>query len=194
MQASYFALFASLLKPSHRYNSNSWMPCLCVTTSIYLVLSISSSNLASSGHSKASPDLARPGIPSCCFWSRCRQPWEWIYDEQYASLTGKLHIVDSAIESRNHLMKSAFCEEMDKISFGAMFYFKFMVILLVLNYKFWIAQIQRSIEERVASGLDTTSLDDEAFNVETSLDRCILRLIASCCNSKYSATTPHLEW
>ncbi|EPS71032.1 hypothetical protein M569_03722, partial [Genlisea aurea] len=46
----------------------------------------------------------------------------------------------------------------------------------------YISQIQRTIEERVASGHDTTSLDDEAFNLETSLDRCILRLIASCCN------------
>ncbi|PIN06279.1 WD40 repeat protein [Handroanthus impetiginosus] len=45
-----------------------------------------------------------------------------------------------------------------------------------------LSRIQRSIEERAASGHDTTSLDDEAFNLETSLDRCILRLIASCCN------------
>ncbi|KAK4426922.1 hypothetical protein Salat_1461000 [Sesamum alatum] len=49
-------------------------------------------------------------------------------------------------------------------------------LLLVLTW------VQRSIEERAASGHDTTSLDDEAFNLETSLDRCILRLIASCCN------------
>ncbi|KAH6822323.1 transducin family protein / WD-40 repeat family protein [Perilla frutescens var. hirtella] len=46
-----------------------------------------------------------------------------------------------------------------------------------------LSRIQRNIEERGASGLDTTSLYDEAFNFETSLDRCILRLIASCCNS-----------
>ncbi|KAG6413774.1 hypothetical protein SASPL_126488 [Salvia splendens] len=46
-----------------------------------------------------------------------------------------------------------------------------------------LSRIQRSIEEREASGLDCTLLDDEAFTVETSLDRCILRLIASCCNS-----------
>ncbi|XP_051117098.1 protein ENHANCER OF LHP1 1 isoform X2 [Andrographis paniculata] len=45
-----------------------------------------------------------------------------------------------------------------------------------------LSQIQRSMEERAASGLDTASLDDEAFNLEASLDRCILRLIASCCN------------
>ncbi|KAL1554815.1 WD repeat and HMG-box DNA-binding protein 1-like [Salvia divinorum] len=46
-----------------------------------------------------------------------------------------------------------------------------------------LSRIQRSIEERADSGLDCTLLDDEAFTVETSLDRCILRLIASCCNS-----------
>ncbi|KAK6153502.1 hypothetical protein DH2020_013141 [Rehmannia glutinosa] len=45
-----------------------------------------------------------------------------------------------------------------------------------------LSQASRSIEERAGSGHDTTSLDDEAFNLETSLDRCILRLIASCCN------------
>ncbi|KAL0463724.1 UNVERIFIED_CONTAM: hypothetical protein Slati_0260000 [Sesamum latifolium] len=45
-----------------------------------------------------------------------------------------------------------------------------------------LSLVQRSMEERAASGHDTTSLDDEAFNLETSLDRCILRLIASCCN------------
>lgn len=45
-----------------------------------------------------------------------------------------------------------------------------------------LLQIQQRIEEMAAAGLDTTSLDDEAFNVETALDRCILRLIASCCN------------
>lgn len=45
-----------------------------------------------------------------------------------------------------------------------------------------LCQIQRRIEEMIASGQDTTSLDDEAFNVEAALDRCILRLIASCCN------------
>lgn len=35
-----------------------------------------------------------------------------------------------------------------------------------------------------AAGLDTTAVDDEAFNVEAAQDRCILRLIASCCNGK----------
>ncbi|XP_023762447.1 protein ENHANCER OF LHP1 1 [Lactuca sativa] len=46
-----------------------------------------------------------------------------------------------------------------------------------------LSQIQRKIEEKEAMGDDdTTSLEDEAFNIETALDRCILRLIASCCN------------
>jgi chromosome transmission fidelity protein 4 len=38
------------------------------------------------------------------------------------------------------------------------------------------------MEEMVALGLDTTAYDDEAFNMEAALDRCILRLITSCCN------------
>ncbi|KAL3617829.1 hypothetical protein CASFOL_038150 [Castilleja foliolosa] len=46
-----------------------------------------------------------------------------------------------------------------------------------------LSQIQRSMEERAALGQDTTLLDDDSFNLETSLDRCIYRLIASCCNS-----------
>ena len=45
-------------------------------------------------------------------------------------------------------------------------------------------QIQKQIEEMSGSGLDTTSLDDEAFNVEAAQDKCILRLIASCCNGQ----------
>ncbi|CAI9786762.1 unnamed protein product [Fraxinus pennsylvanica] len=45
-----------------------------------------------------------------------------------------------------------------------------------------LCQIQKKIEEMVAAGEYTTSLDDETFNLEASLDRCILRLIASCCN------------
>lgn len=34
------------------------------------------------------------------------------------------------------------------------------------------------------AGLETSALDDEAFNVEAAMDRCILRLIANCCNGK----------
>ncbi|XP_057952371.1 protein ENHANCER OF LHP1 1 [Malania oleifera] len=45
-----------------------------------------------------------------------------------------------------------------------------------------LSKIQKLSEEMAAAGLDTTSLDDEAFNIEATLDRCILRLIASCCN------------
>lgn len=45
-------------------------------------------------------------------------------------------------------------------------------------------QIQKRIEENAAAGRDTASLDDEAFTIEAALDRCILRLIASCCNGE----------
>ncbi|KAI3777496.1 hypothetical protein L1987_47296 [Smallanthus sonchifolius] len=44
-----------------------------------------------------------------------------------------------------------------------------------------LSQIQRRIQETEALGQDATSLDDEALNSEAALDRCILRLIASCC-------------
>nr|CAD1839418.1 unnamed protein product [Ananas comosus var. bracteatus] len=46
-----------------------------------------------------------------------------------------------------------------------------------------LSQMQKKIEEMVASGQDTTGLDDEAFSTEAAIDRCILRLIASCCNA-----------
>lgn len=45
-------------------------------------------------------------------------------------------------------------------------------------------QIQKRMEEMAGVGLDTTALDDEAFNMEATQDRCILRLIASCCNGE----------
>lgn len=45
-------------------------------------------------------------------------------------------------------------------------------------------QIQRQIEEVDAAGLDTSSLDDEAFKMETAQDQCILRLIGSCCHGE----------
>ncbi|XP_052167833.1 protein ENHANCER OF LHP1 1 [Oryza glaberrima] len=48
--------------------------------------------------------------------------------------------------------------------------------------KLHLSQIQKKIEEMAALGLDTIALDDEAFNMEAALDRCILRLISSCCN------------
>lgn len=44
------------------------------------------------------------------------------------------------------------------------------------------SQIQMKIEEAGRIGVDATKLDDEAFNIEAALDRCILRLIANCCN------------
>ncbi|KAK1422282.1 hypothetical protein QVD17_25282 [Tagetes erecta] len=44
-----------------------------------------------------------------------------------------------------------------------------------------LSQIQRRIKETEALGQDAASLDDEALNSEAALDRCILRLIASCC-------------
>ncbi|KAK6925172.1 Minichromosome loss protein Mcl1, middle region [Dillenia turbinata] len=46
-----------------------------------------------------------------------------------------------------------------------------------------ITQIQQKMEAVAAAGQDTTALDDEAFSLEAALDRCILRLIASCCNA-----------
>ncbi|KAF6171356.1 hypothetical protein GIB67_009497 [Kingdonia uniflora] len=46
-----------------------------------------------------------------------------------------------------------------------------------------LSQTQKRIEEMSAVGKDTTLIDDEAFSMEMSLDRCILRLIAGCCNA-----------
>uniref|UniRef100_A0A0A9CDN0 WDHD1/CFT4 helical bundle domain-containing protein n=1 Tax=Arundo donax TaxID=35708 RepID=A0A0A9CDN0_ARUDO len=48
--------------------------------------------------------------------------------------------------------------------------------------KLHLSQIQKKMEEMAALGLDTTAFDDEAFNTEAALDRCILRLISSCCS------------
>ncbi|KAK9669066.1 hypothetical protein RND81_13G106900 [Saponaria officinalis] len=45
-----------------------------------------------------------------------------------------------------------------------------------------LSQIQKKIDLAEAAGMDCTVLDDEAFDTEAALDRCILRLIASCCN------------
>lgn len=45
-----------------------------------------------------------------------------------------------------------------------------------------LSQIQKKIEEMAALALDVTAFEDEAFNTEAALDRCILRLISSCCN------------
>ncbi|XP_047329703.1 protein ENHANCER OF LHP1 1 [Impatiens glandulifera] len=45
-----------------------------------------------------------------------------------------------------------------------------------------LSQINKTIDEMTDTGVDTTELDDEAFTIEAGLDRCILKLIASCCN------------
>ncbi|KAL0915498.1 hypothetical protein M5K25_015920 [Dendrobium thyrsiflorum] len=44
-------------------------------------------------------------------------------------------------------------------------------------------QILEKIDENAAAGLDTSALDDEAFDMESAIDRCILRLISTCCNA-----------
>lgn len=49
----------------------------------------------------------------------------------------------------------------------------------------FVLQIQQRMEEMAKSGLNTSVLDDEAFNMEAAQDRCILRLIASCCNGEF---------
>lgn len=46
------------------------------------------------------------------------------------------------------------------------------------------SQIQKRMEDMAGACLDTTALDDESFNMEATQDRCILRLIASCCNGE----------
>ncbi|OEL35871.1 WD repeat and HMG-box DNA-binding protein 1 [Dichanthelium oligosanthes] len=48
--------------------------------------------------------------------------------------------------------------------------------------KLHLSQIKKKMDEMAALGLDTTAYDDEAFNMEAGLDRCILRLISSCCS------------
>lgn len=44
-------------------------------------------------------------------------------------------------------------------------------------------EVQKKMEEMDNAGLDASLLDDDAFHLEAAQDRCILRLIASCCNS-----------
>ncbi|RLM87745.1 WD repeat and HMG-box DNA-binding protein 1 [Panicum miliaceum] len=48
--------------------------------------------------------------------------------------------------------------------------------------KLHLSQIRNKMDEMAALGLDTTAYDDEEFNLEAALDRCILRLISSCCS------------
>ncbi|XP_008453323.2 protein ENHANCER OF LHP1 1 isoform X2 [Cucumis melo] len=45
-----------------------------------------------------------------------------------------------------------------------------------------LKQIHGRMEEMALRGLYDNELDDEAFSIEAAQDRCILRLIASCCN------------
>lgn len=49
----------------------------------------------------------------------------------------------------------------------------------------YLLQIHHKMEAAAQAGNDVTSLEDDAFNVEAAQDKCILRLIASCCNSKH---------
>ena len=51
------------------------------------------------------------------------------------------------------------------------------------------SQIQKRMEDMAGACLDTTARDDEAFNMEATQDRCILRLIASCCNGELVQST-----
>ncbi|XP_066377432.1 LOW QUALITY PROTEIN: protein ENHANCER OF LHP1 1 [Miscanthus floridulus] len=51
-----------------------------------------------------------------------------------------------------------------------------------LMRKLQLSQIQNKMEEMAALGLDITTYDDEAFNMEAGLDQCILRLISICCS------------
>ncbi|RLN35460.1 WD repeat and HMG-box DNA-binding protein 1 [Panicum miliaceum] len=48
--------------------------------------------------------------------------------------------------------------------------------------KLHLSQIRNKMDEMAPLGLDTTAYDDEEFNLEAALDRCILRLISSCCS------------
>ncbi|KAK6921076.1 Minichromosome loss protein Mcl1, middle region [Dillenia turbinata] len=48
------------------------------------------------------------------------------------------------------------------------------------------------MEVVAAAGQDTTALDDQAFSLEAALDRCILRLIAACCNADKLARATEL--
>ncbi|KAF8106737.1 hypothetical protein N665_0134s0022 [Sinapis alba] len=44
-------------------------------------------------------------------------------------------------------------------------------------------ETQRRVDDMASAEVDTTALEDEAFDLEVSQDRCILRLISSCCSS-----------
>lgn len=44
-------------------------------------------------------------------------------------------------------------------------------------------ETQRKVDDMAFAEMDTTALEDEAFDLEVSQDKCILRLISSCCTS-----------
>ncbi|ESQ52565.1 hypothetical protein EUTSA_v10016196mg [Eutrema salsugineum] len=44
-------------------------------------------------------------------------------------------------------------------------------------------ETQKRVDDMASTGVDTTALEDEAFDLEVSQDKCILRLISSCCSS-----------
>ncbi|CAN8268394.1 unnamed protein product [Cochlearia groenlandica] len=44
-------------------------------------------------------------------------------------------------------------------------------------------ETQRRVDDMAMLNVDTTTLEDEAFDQQVSQDKCILRLISSCCNS-----------
>lgn len=60
----------------------------------------------------------------------------------------------------------------------------FLCFLNLTFVNLLLRQIQDRMQAMAHVGLDATSLDDDAFNIEAAQDKCILRLIASCCNSK----------
>ncbi|CAH8386864.1 unnamed protein product [Eruca vesicaria subsp. sativa] len=45
-------------------------------------------------------------------------------------------------------------------------------------------ETQRRVDDMALAEMDTIALENEAFDMEVSQDKCILRLISSCCNSK----------
>jgi chromosome transmission fidelity protein 4 len=53
-------------------------------------------------------------------------------------------------------------------------------------------ETQRKVDDMALVGVDTTALEDEAFDLEVSQDKCILRLISSCCSSDSFARASEL--
>lgn len=59
-----------------------------------------------------------------------------------------------------------------------------LFFFVLVEHDLFLWQIQDQMEDMARAGLDASSLDDDAFNIEAAQDKCILRLLASCCNSK----------